>query len=205
LGAAIRLILRSRYEERTRAAGIAAAMVAFMVNAAFDWIWQVAVLPAAFVLLAAAVLAPRRASMTGSGHPNRSGARRWLVRLGAIALGVGCLIAIAFPLATSTALSQSQAAASTGDNAAALSDALEAVRIEPSSAAAELQVALVLELDRDYSAAIAAARRAVSDESQNWSNWLTLSRLDAEAGHARASVAAYLRARSLNPHSALFQ
>ncbi len=59
--------------------------------------------------------------------------------------------------------------------------------------------------ERRYPAALAAARRATRDESRNWSNWLVLSRIEAEAGHAKASVAAYRRARSLNPRSSLFQ
>jgi tetratricopeptide (TPR) repeat protein len=205
LGAAIRLVVRSRYEERTRAAGVAAALVAFLVFAAFDWIWQMPVVPAVFLLLAAAVLAPSRTAAKKSTSASRRLAAPRLARLGAVALGVGSLIAIAFPLATSSALSQSQAAASAGNTVAALADAREAVRLEPGSAAAQLQVALVLESGRDYPAAIAAARRAVGDEPQNWSNWLTLSRLEAEAGHANASVSAYRQARSLNPRSSLFR
>ena len=58
LGAAVVLVSRSRYEKRTRAAGAAAALTAFVVSAAFDWIWQVPVLPVAFMLLGSAVLAP---------------------------------------------------------------------------------------------------------------------------------------------------
>ncbi|MGO9902919.1 MAG: O-antigen ligase family protein [Solirubrobacteraceae bacterium] len=205
LAASIRLVVRSRWEERTRAAGVAAALVAFLVFAAFDWIWQMPVVPAVFLLLAAAVLAPRAtAGKKGTSAGRRLGALR-LARLGAIALGVGSLLAIAFPLATSSALSQSQAAASAGNTVAALADAREAVRLEPGSASTQLQVALVLESGRDYPAAIAAADRAVSDEPQNWSNWLALSRLDAEAGHANASVSAYRQARLLNPRSSLFR
>jgi hypothetical protein len=204
VGAAIRLVIRSRFEERTRAAAIAAAFVAFLVYAASDWIWQVPVVPAVFLLLIAAVLAPQGSSAKKStGATRRLGAMS-VARLGAIALGAGSLLAMAFPLATSSALSESQAAASAGNTIAALTDAREAVLLEPGSAAAQLQVALVLELGRDYPAAIAAARRAVGDERQNWSNWLTLSRLEAEAGHANASVSAYRQARALNPRSPIF-
>ncbi len=122
-----------------------------------------------------------------------------------IAAGVASLAAIVFPMATSTALSQSQAAASAGNTQAALADAQQAVAIEPGSAAAHLQVALVLELDRAYPAAVTEAHLAVRDEPANWSNWLVLSRVEAEAGHARASVTAYDEARALNPQSPLFR
>ena len=61
LGAAVMLCRRSRYEARVRAAGLTGALIAFTVGAAADWLWQVPVLPAAFLLLAAALLAPAAA------------------------------------------------------------------------------------------------------------------------------------------------
>ncbi len=63
----------------------------------------------------------------------------------------------------------------------------------------------MLELQHDIPGALAAARKATRDEPQNWTGWLILSRLEAEAGHARASVAAYKRAKSLNPYSPVFR
>jgi len=203
VAAGIRVVVRSRYEDRTRAAGLVAALLGFLVFAAFDWIWQVAVLPAAFLLVAAALLAPMRQGETRK--QGRGRITQGAIRVCAVAVGIASLAAIAFPLATSNALAQSQAAASIGNTQAALADAQQAVQLEPSSAATHLQVALVLELDRDYPAAVAEARMAVHDEPANWSNWLTLSRLEAEDGHARASVTAYDEARDLNPHSSLFQ
>ena len=50
LGAAVMLCRRSRYEARARAAGLTGALIAFTVGAAADWLWQVPVLPAAFLL-----------------------------------------------------------------------------------------------------------------------------------------------------------
>ncbi|HEY2435962.1 MAG TPA: O-antigen ligase family protein, partial [Solirubrobacteraceae bacterium] len=41
VGSAVALVIRSRYEERTKAAGVAAALAAFIVSAAVDWVWQV--------------------------------------------------------------------------------------------------------------------------------------------------------------------
>jgi predicted Zn-dependent protease len=99
----------------------------------------------------------------------------------------------------------SQAAVVSGDPARALVDARAAVRLEPGAASAELQLALVLELQRNIPGALAAAHRATNDEPSNWSNWLVVSRLEAEAGHPAASVAAYQRSRSLNPQSPLFK
>jgi Tfp pilus assembly protein PilF len=118
---------------------------------------------------------------------------------------LACLTAIGIPLAAASAVSRSQAAVATGNTSSALADARSAARLEPGAASAQLQIALGLELQHNYPAALTAARSAMRDEPQNWSDWLVLSRIEAESGHAQASVAAYRRARSLNPRSALFQ
>jgi hypothetical protein len=213
--AAIALITRTRFEERTLAAGALAAMVAFVAYAGFDWVWQVPVLPAIFLLLTGAIVAPGRSS-AGASEPadaaTRTGSvgrlpwgRTTLLRGAAVVVGIVAIFAIVSPLATSTALSRSQAAAADGNVSAALADARQAVQLEPGTAAPELQLALVLELAHAYPQALVAARQAVRDESQNWSNWLTLSRLEAESGHADAAVSAYLTAKRLNPQSPLFR
>jgi len=214
LGAAVRAVMRSEHEARARAAGATAALLAFMVSAAADWVWQLPVLPAAFLLLAAAVLAPvpRRAlhgapARTASPEGSRIGARYGglPLRLGLVATALACVVAIGIPLAAASDVSKSQAAASAGNASSALVDARSAARLEPGAASPQLQLALVLELQHDYPAALVAARRATRDESQNWSDWLVLSRIEAESGHVKASVVAYHRARSLNPRSSLFQ
>jgi hypothetical protein len=199
LGAAIRLAMRSRYESRVRVAGVAGALIAFYVAAASDWIWQVPALPAAFMLLAAALLAPR--SRAGS-QPAGSASLR--MRLGTIAIAIASLVAIAIPLATVSSVRESQAAVAGGDPARALADARAAVRLEPGAASPQIQLALVLELRGDVAHALAAARTATVDEPANWSAWLIVSRLEAEAGHPAAAVTAYRRSRSLNPRSPLF-
>jgi O-Antigen ligase len=203
LGAAATLVARSRHEPRTRAAALAGALVAFLVSAGSDWVWQMPVLPVAFLLLSAAALAPQRvtaqpASITGA-------ASRWTIRAGAVAIALVCLVAIAVPLATADAVRDSQVAASSGDRGAALADARTAARVEPGAASPQIQLALVLELHGDVRDALVAAQRATSAEPANWSAWLVRSRLDAEAGYPAASLAAYRRARSLNPRSQLFK
>jgi O-antigen ligase len=219
LYAGVRAVMRSRYESRTYAAGATAAMLAFLVSAIADWEWQLPVLPAAFLLLAGAVLAPgRRRRVRGTrlteaadseGTPRDRPARRRyrppiLLRVGLVATALACLAALGIPTATVTAVRNSQKAALAGDNRLALKDARSATKIDPSAASAQLQLALVLETQRDLPAAIQAATKASQDEPQNWSPLLILSRLEAESGHAKASVAAYERARLLNPTSPVF-
>lgn len=197
---AVTLVVRSAYEHRVRAAGAAAALFAFLVSAAFDWIWQVPVLPVAFLLLAAAVLAP---SLTRESAA-LSRPARGVFRGVAIAVSLACLVAIGVPLATANAVQASQAAAASGDPSLALRDAQEAARVEPGAASAQMQLALVEELQGDLRSALVSAQHAVRDERTNWSTWLILSRLEAENGNVRASVAAFSQARSLNPRSRLF-
>ena len=200
LWAAVRLVVRSRYEARTRAAGAAAALLAFMVSVGFDWIWQVPALPVAFLVLAAAVLAP---GLRADSERRRAGPPLAL-RAGAVALSLACLVAIGVPLATTSAVRASQTAASSGNPGLALRDAEQAARIEPGAASPQLQLALVDELQGRIAPALIAARRAAVDEPQNWSTWLIVSRLEAEAGHPVASLQAFRIARSLNPRSPLF-
>ncbi len=199
-GTAIRRVAKSTLAVRAQAAGVAAACMAFLVSAASDWIWQVPVLPVALLLLAAAVLAPaERAAVLRQ----RAGGG-WALRAGIAVTAVASLVAIGVPLATTNALRRSQAEAAAGNNGAALTDARSAIRLEPGSVSAQLQVALVLEVQGRFAQAAVAAQSATAAEPQNWQPWLVLSRLDAEAGRPRAAVAAYRRARALNPQSPLF-
>ncbi|MHB8691968.1 MAG: O-antigen ligase family protein [Solirubrobacteraceae bacterium] len=218
LAVGVRLVIRSRYEARTRAAGATAALLALMVSAIADWTWQLPVLPAAFLLLAAAMLAPAAPDVSvrklGRGAPSTdgTGADGWQSRFGGLITRIGlavvaaaCLVGVGIPLATASDVRQSQAAVAAGDLPAALADARSAARVEPGASSPQLQLALVLELQHDYPAAVAAATKATRNEAQNWANWLVLSRLEAEAGDVRQSVIAYRRARSLNPRSPLFR
>ena len=214
LAAALRSVRRARDDVRVRAAAATAALLAFVVSAFADWVWQLPVLPAAFLVIAAAVLAPARTSpparaLAAEGTSAPAGLRKYrpavALRAGLVVAALACLTAIGVPLATTGAVRNSQAAVLAGDPNAALTDAQSATRIEPAAASAQLQVALVLELERDVPGAVQAALKATRDEPQNWSGWLVLSRLEAEAGNPQASLAAYRRARSLNPRSPLFR
>jgi len=200
LTVAVRLVTKTRFEHRTRTAGAAAALVAFLISAASDWIWQVPVLPVAFLLLGAALLAPSSRPAAAEGAP----LGRRLFRGAALVVALGAVVAIVVPLAETTDLRTSQAAASNGNLVLALRDARNAAGWEPGAAMPQLQLALVRESQGDLGDALSAARRAARDEPGNWSTWLTLARLDAEAGHPMAAVSEYRRARSLNPASPLF-
>lgn len=187
-------------ERRMLLAGALAGCAAFAIAAAIDWVWELTVLPVVFLLLAAAAI----------GRPSKEAADRSVAgpRPARAALGVLALagtVAIAIPMAGDSAVRESQAEVRTQDLTGALGEARAATDIEPFAATPHLQQALVLELQGELGAAITAAREATDAEPTNWRTWLVLSRLEAQAGNTRGSVAAYREARSLNPRSPLFQ
>jgi tetratricopeptide (TPR) repeat protein len=115
------------------------------------------------------------------------------------------MVIVAIPLAGASAVRESQGLVNSGELSEALGEAGRADAIQPYSATASLQQALVLEQAGDLDGAVIAARNSTSDEPTNWRTWFVLSRLEAQTGNAEAAVDAYRRARDLNPRSPLFQ
>ncbi|MDQ6819878.1 MAG: O-antigen ligase family protein [Actinomycetota bacterium] len=217
LGVGIRRVAVGGWQARPWAAAVIAACLAFMVSAAFDWVWQMPVLPIAVLLLAAALLisgdrregiaesteeAPRRPAEEAPRRPSR--AAGLAARSVLILVALASLAAVGIPLAVTNAVRQSQADYSAGANSAALAAARSAVAVEPRAVSAQLQEALVLEGTGRLAAATRAARTATADEPQNWQAWLVLSRIEAESGAAGPALAAYRQARALNPRSPIF-
>ena len=190
--------IRAEPWRRAEAAGASAAIAAFCVAASVDWVWELAVLPTAVLLLAGALLAmPSRPDRAGAAFPVWS-------RISVAVAATAAIVVIAIPLASTSAIRQSQAAAVSGNLPQALSEAQSASRIEPYAATPLLQEALLLEQQGRLAAASREARAATRREPTNWRVWTTLSRIEAKRGNAQASVSAYRRARLLNPRSALF-
>ena len=126
--------------------------------------------------------------------PLRKIGRRLVIAIGLIAI----------PLAATGALRDSQAEARAGDLPTALHRADQARRLQPYAATPRLQRALVLERAGALDGAARSIAEAVRRSPQDWRLWLVRSRIEAKRDHAEASVAAYRRARSLNPRSGLF-
>ena len=176
------------------AAGIAGC-AAFFVSAAVDWVWQLAVLPVCFFLLAAAVLSGTTAE---ADKPRAPGVGP---RIAAGLVAVAALVALALPLSGAVAVRDSQGAAQRQDIPDALASATTAARVQPYAGTPQLQRALVLELDGNLAGAAAAARAAERREPTNWRPPLVLARIEAERGRVRAALAAMHRARALNKTS----
>ena len=179
------------------AAAGTATVVCFVVSTAFDWGWQVTLVPAVAMFAFAATAARNRpAEQTGEV------ARHWRAVTGVLA---ALMLALAVPPIVATqALTKSQVEFSNGDLTASLTQARAAVEWQPYSAAAWLQRGLVYDAIGDPALARTSIQGAISREPNGWRNWLALAQVEARAGHIKASVAAYRRARDLNPTSPLF-
>ena len=199
LGAGSVLAARAGPALRSVLAAAVAGCFAFFITAGVDWTWQMPVLPVATLILAAA-LVMSTPSIPGVGEL----LRRWPARIARVIGALAAVVAIAVPLASTSLIRDSEAAVREGDLEAALTDARSAQNVQPGAATPRLQQALVLELQGNLPAAAVAAREATDRESTNWRTWLVLSRVEAERGNAEAALAAYRRAKSLNPLSPLF-
>jgi O-antigen ligase len=183
-------------ESRTQLAAALAGCVAFCIGAGFDWLWELAVIPIAFLLLASVLVS--------AGEQRRTKPLSAGVRLGGALAAVAAMVAIAIPLSAAESLQASRVAVGRGDLDDALTKARDARGVEPFAAEPRLQEALVLEEGRRLTAAEAAAVEATELEPDDWRAWVIRSRLEAERGHAEAALASYRRARALNPQSVLF-
>ena len=190
--------------QRLELAAATAGVASFALMAAFDWVWEMTVLTAVFLLLAAAIMGPdarARAHRT----PNLRGRARVTTTAGVAAVAIASLVAIAIPMAGTSSVRESWRQAEAADLPAALANADTAQTVQPYSATAQLQEALVLELEGDLPGAVEAARTATRHEPTNWRTWFVRSRLEARNGDAEAALRAYRKARSLNPRSSLFR
>jgi O-Antigen ligase len=193
---------------RSRApiAAAVAGVAAFCAAAAFDWVWQIGVMPLIAMLLSAVALAP---GFDRSGRPTQGRRHKWRrpqghFDPGKLILPVGALVAlwaIILPLALTVALRSSQAAVKAGNFKSALADAATAQRIEPGAASPRLQRALILEQLGDVAGASVAISDAELREPTNWRIWLVASRIATENNQPALALADYRRARSLNPTS----
>jgi O-antigen ligase/polysaccharide polymerase Wzy-like membrane protein len=184
---------------RTLIAAAVAGSLVFALTAAYEWIWQVSVLPVVFMALAGIAVAAR-----GPGQPSTR-RPRWAGRLLLAAIAVAALVAILPPLVATAEVRASEHDVAASRLGPALEHARTAERVQPYAASPKLQEAFVHERRGELAEASDAARAATEAESENWRPWLVLSRIEARRGHARAARAAYRRARSLNPRSVLFR
>jgi hypothetical protein len=195
----VREVLRSRVRRPLLAAAFSGCL-AFCVTAAFDWVWQIPVLAAALLLLAAILVTAPRPAANEEPAPFP-----WVARGAVALLALVAIFAIAIPLAAAGLVRESESEVRDGDLIGGLEAARSAQNAEPGAATPRLQQALILEELGDLDQAAEAAREATERGETNWRTWLILSRIEAQRDEPDAAVAAYRRARSLNPESPLFE
>ena len=185
---------------RSELAAATAGCFVFAAAALVDWVWELAALPVAFMfLVAVSTRAPQAVEEEDAEFEREPLRPRPLARVAGVAASAIALIAIALPLASSTAVDQSREDAAEGDFEAALTEARDAIEAQPYAATPRIQEAAVLEELGRIDEAVAAARAATEREATNWRLWFLLSRLEARNGDAEASVEAFRQARELFP------
>ena len=184
-------------QRRTQLAAVLAGCAAFCLGAAYDWLWELAVVPIAFLLLASVLVS--------AGEQRRAKPLPIAARVAGVAVAIAAMVAIAIPLSSTISLQKSQAEVRAGDLSGALREASAARRVEPFASQPRLQEALVLEAQGRFLPAAAAVREATRLEPKEWRAWAIRSRIEAESGHPAAAVASFRKARSLNPRSVLFR
>jgi tetratricopeptide (TPR) repeat protein len=202
LVAGARRAWRSSFGERPELAAALGACFVFAAAAAVDWVWQLAALAAAFMLAAAVAVGGVVVRAEQASPEDRSPIPAWRRLAPAIltaGLAVLAVIAIGIPLASESAVEQSQQQVAEGDLDSALESARNAVAVEPFASTPRLQEATTLELMGRVDEAVAAAREAAAKDPADWRPWLILSRLETKAQNAGAALNAYKEARSLFP------
>lgn len=201
LGVGTARALRGPPGRRLELAIAVAGCAGFIAAATVEWVWELAVLPVVFLILAAIAIAggddpaPRA-------EPGRLG---WAWRIGLSTLAVAGLIAIIPPLWGEVALQRSYDLADAGDRSGALDAARSAISAQPYAASPRRQEAVLLAAEREFGEALDAARGAADREPADWRNWVTLYRIADQAGAKRLALEARRRARELDRRSAVFR
>lgn len=200
---AIRRALRAPPATRIWIAAALSGLVAFLVSAALEWVWQVGALACVAMLLGAVLVAGKDDESQGTEREHAARRPVRLPRAVPVMMAVAALCAVGIPMAAALAMRNSDRALADGRLAAALENARVAQRIQPYAATPRLQQALALEQAGDLRRAAAAARAATAREPTNWRTWFVLARIQAQGGDADVAVQTLRRARQLNPRAKL--
>ena len=188
--------------QRDRYAALLATMLAFAVGAAFDWFWEIPALGAFFFLAAGVVVAGRCNQLAADPRrqaSSKADERRFGLTVATVVLAWVSAVALVGPLLVEHEIDSSQAAAAREDFGTAVDRAETARSIEPWAASPYVQLGLLAEREGNYPAAIVHFGHAIEREDRNWQWYYLRSRVEHEAGEAKAALADLEKARELNP------
>ncbi|HVM18169.1 MAG TPA: O-antigen ligase family protein [Gaiellaceae bacterium] len=190
----------TRPDTRVTLAAIVGGFGAYVVEVAFDWMWELtAVTVVAFALLALLV-----GEASASGEPEWRAPLRPSMRA---ATSMTCLVLVlvqAVPMLADANVRTSRARAEAGDIAGAMAAAREAHSLQPYSATPPLQLALLSESAGHLGFAEVWIRAAISRDEQNWRLWIVAARIQTKRGDIEAATRSLDRALALSPRSPLF-
>ena len=187
--------------DRTVVAGITAALLSFVLAAAIDWMWDLAVVGAVGIVCLGLLVGP--ATVYASDTPDVTRPRLW-PRIGVGAAVLGFALAQAVPLIAEVKVQDSQDALKEGDEEAALAAAEDARDAQGWAASPRLQLALVHEARGDLEEAREEIARAIDRDRSDWRLWAVAARIEDASGDPAAARRSLDQARALNPRSSLF-
>lgn len=176
------------------------AFVAFILALAVDWNWQLGALMVAGMTLAAVPLSVAGdASMPE--RQMRTQRKRLASAVGVAAVSIGSIVVLALALVAPQSVDASRSAAARGDLSSAVREAAAGENAAGFAATPALQRALVEEQAGNLAGAEAAARRAAQRTPDDWRPWFLIARIATARGADGRAIAAFRRAKSLNPES----
>jgi hypothetical protein len=203
LGVAAACALKRRIATPGGEAGAAgAAVLAATLAFAIDWSWSIPGVAMPVVILLAVATGPATvpavgaAPRTGDGSRSRAGIG---LATATILLAWGAIWAGGVSLFTEIKIDQSQAAAARDDLTDAVSNAEDAITLQPWAAEPRLQLGLVHELEGELPAARERLLQAAERAPEDWSVWFVLSRVERSLGDREAAWEARQRAFMLLP------
>jgi O-antigen ligase len=204
--AGVARIKRTTGNVRITTASLLAVLIAYVVAAAIDWIWELTVVSiVAVVCLALLVQTPIPRSARGRATTRSPIRRRRSAALGLVSVVAALAILIEVDqLLSQTAIRNSQAAAAHHQLSHAFQDAVDARNLQPWAATPYLQAALVSELQGRLVTASDAIDKATVRAPDDWRLWLVRARIETKRGLIQAAVKSLHRAQELNPRSPLF-
>ena len=185
-------------------AALLAAMLAFAVGAAIDWLWEFPLLGGVFFLAGGALVAARCGQLAATQEAKMEPRRFGLAVAGLAAAWITALALIG-PLLVDRELGAARDAAEARDFAAAVDDAETARSIEPWAASPYRELGLIAQAQGEFDRATDLLSEAIEREDRNWELYYLRAGVAEEAGDERAAAADLERARELNPLAPFLQ